>query len=657
MSQTVQATHNAVNAAPAGSIEQQRALSMTAQAEAALKEHTMNLDRIQHALQTAHAQQMRHQQMLAQQQHQQQHHIHSVQLPQQDYGQSQLPHQHHALLVPQQQHRDVNSDYGRLVDSVSDAHESRQAALVHSSTSIDLEPSLNVVSGHEKKDGFQEPGKFDTNAELDKEVQRNDVTKLSHTGSRKKKQEHPSQSKPEELNIGFSSIPEDSVVRGTHGLISNPSDNSQSHRGDLGEWETVERKLKILNNDSNEKDSRNNSGSSVGEEFRSKSASVTCVDSQSNKQSYAEDTHLIVISSDDDPRLKSKSSPEAIANEVEVAPRRNYVTPAPWSKAGPTMSTSGLSLLEIQRQEELRSRAAVSTEKEEAAQTTISHKQAPAVAQPWGGASASFPVPKMDLREQMRIEEERKQRAALATNAVPSGRVVVPPAATHTKSDWASLVASSKPVAPRAAGVVVSKPADEDSSFWDSVTPLTPAARQAPLNSRAPVCSGSPQRISSGATTQGRRSKAGRSVESSVDSISSKPNESDSTLSGFRISSEFMNWCTENIQAFTGGPCQDVSFVEYLCSIKSSEEIRETLMQNLGSNEKASAFADEFIRRVEFERTCEPAESSGSHNSTAGGRKKGRRRQASKVDPSLVLGFTSSSSRIMQGTIETPELK
>ena len=80
------------------------------------------------------------------------------------------------------------------------------------------------------------------------------------------------------------------------------------------------------------------------------------------------------------------------------------------------------------------------------------------------------------------------------------------------------------------------------------------------------------------------------------------------------------------------------------------------MLQNLGANDACRAFADEFIRRLEFERSSEPTDSGAGNG---GGRRKGRRQRAAKVDPSLVLGFraTSSSSRIMQGTIETPKLE
>jgi hypothetical protein len=95
----------------------------------------------------------------------------------------------------------------------------------------------------------------------------------------------------------------------------------------------------------------------------------------------------------------------------------------------------------------------------------------------------------------------------------------------------------------------------------------------------------------------------------------------------------------EGLEALTGGQAQDSGFVEYLVTIKSSTDMRDTLLQNLGPSDRSAAFADEFIRRVEFERSSEPADSSSSGAGGAGGRKKGRRRQGSKVDPSLVLGL------------------
>lgn len=123
------------------------------------------------------------------------------------------------------------------------------------------------------------------------------------------------------------------------------------------------------------------------------------------------------------------------------------------------------------------------------------------------------------------------------------------------------------------------------------------------------------------------------------------------------MSTEMAVWCSEQLRGITGSE-SDSTFAEYLAALKSDGEIRDTVVQNLGSSDKSRAFADEFIRRLAFEKSGDSVEK-GAGNGGAGGRKRGRRQRAAKVDPSLVLGFTStsSSSRIMQGTIEKPTME
>lgn len=670
ISQTLQASRSAVNAAPAGSVEQQHALSVTAQAETALNEHAINLDRIQHALQNALAQQMRHQQILAQQQQQPQQAQHqpeqvmrSMHMHPHEFTQpSTLPMQSNVLLAHQQhvqqqvpQLQEGKAERASVMESVLDVQQPRQYPVQHSDLQGETASPLEALVESSEVDSatkqeFPSVQVRDQNAvKKVKEVASGQSESRSRKAQRAVSAKSDSEPRAKVNSASGRSkaqrVPPPDVV-----------DELNEHEQEKGQWEVVERRSKGSSSDVKAKDSSSGPALSPPDGGRNESPDISTSDLNMSRQCY-EDTHVRVVSADEDPRLIAKAHAEAKSKEISSAPRPSVVTPAPWSNISTAASSAGLSLVEIQRQEELMREAAVNAEKEEAALAAANQRHQPVVSQPWGGASAVFPAPKMDLREQMRREQEQKQRSASVNNAHVSVRSSAPSTGAPQKTDWASLVASSRPIGPRVSAASSGKKADEEGLFWDAASSGTSTPRQLAGNARTGSAGNSSSRNVGNAAVPARRSKGNKSSDNSLDKSSHVSIEAEPAAGGARLSSDFLKWCTDNLKAFTGGATQDQSFVEYLCSFKASEEIRETLLQNLGSTDEASAFADEFIRRVEFERSSEPGDSSVSQNSGMGGKKKGRRRQASKVDPSLVLGFTSSSSRIMQGTIETPELK
>lgn len=400
-----------------------------------------------------------------------------------------------------------------------------------------------------------------------------------------------------------------------------------------GEWETVGRKPRagaIAPPKSGPASSSFSSQTTVDK--------APTLSGQQKTERQPEDTHVVVIRPEDDPRIQADGDSGGDQLSEGNAPRKAAVVPAPWSKSA---ASGGVSLVEIQRQEEVRSKAqAVAAQNEEASSARQKVQTTPA--QPWGGAAAAQPPVKMSLREQMRIEEERKEQEAAAASVQRTAVVGAPIA----KTGWASLVANSKPAAGRpGATVVIGKSMeDESQSFWDSVTSNStavgrPAARPAraspvPLPVAAPSPTTPPGTAATVSVSSSRRTRPARGATAASNPTPPVPprstpevqSASPATSSGGKqISTEFVKWCMQSLKALTGGA--DAGFVDYLVGIRSSNEIRETLLQNLGTNDKATAFADEFIRRVEFERSSERADAGGSTANGGGGRKKGRRRQ------------------------------
>lgn len=421
---------------------------------------------------------------------------------------------------------------------------------------------------------------------------------------------------------------------------------------------------------------------------------------------------------------------------VEVAPP----TMAPWSNAASAPpANAGLSLREIQRQEELRAKEKASTIAATSVSTGVPATSADRdesstiqaartvgasgptsrwnAGHPWGGAATTDVMKNrtLNLREQMRLEEERKKTAAAReqANAVAAASVTGNMNAGNvaTKTGWASLVANSKPAQPvmnRPAATVVGRKMDEETSFWETVAnvrgPGVGVANnvggrsgthgagnvgRAGVGSAASISNhhqGSSSGVGArrggvvGASVTGMGSGLASNKTNNNNNINMSDNKKNEHYHGHdaghnmnnnnnnnkkgnnnsgggkvRYSNEFTAWCIENLQKLTGTAVGDRTFVDYLVEMKSDAEIRDTILQNLGTSDDTRLFADEFVRRLDFERQSVVAEAGGNG---AAGRKKGRKQRANnKVDPSLVLGFTSTSSRIMQGTIEMPEMK
>lgn len=524
-------------------------------------------------------------------------------------------------------------------------------------------------------------------------------------------------------------------------------------------WETVGRKGRTASNEGESTLAQSSAGpdgalnvNSIENEFQtvpkgpmhtsSTSMSAALSTSELQTESAAALNHAVdrnMVSDSDltlDAQLSHHQEQVAEKHAVEVAPP----TMAPWSNAASASPVNaGLSLREIQRQEELRAKEKPST----IATTSISPGVPAASADrddsggiqsarvtgasgatsrwntghPWGGAATTDVMKNrtLNLREQMRLEEERKKTAAAReqANAVVAASVTsnMGSGSATTKTGWASLVANSKPAQPvmnRPAATVVGRKMDEETSFWETVANVrvpgvgvanNTGGRSAPygagnggrvaVGSAASVSNHHHQAGSSsvaarrggvvGASGAGMGSGLGSNKTNNNSNINTdnKKNEihhghdgghnmnsnnnnnkkgnSNSGGGKVRYSNEFTTWCIENLQKLTGNAVGDRAFVDYLVEMKNDAEIRDTILQNLGTSDDTRLFADEFVRRLDFERPSVVTEAGGNG---AASRKKGRKQRANnKVDPSLVLGFTSTSSRIMQGTIEMPEMK
>lgn len=409
----------------------------------------------------------------------------------------------------------------------------------------------------------------------------------------------------------------------------------------------------------------------------------------------ADERDLSGISANGSKTIKSESATgeltRASTSSVSTSKPILAAPAAPWSKAVYAPGTgpvSGPSLREIQRQEELQSKA---LEKEQKNQTVHGLGGTEAIdgsytrrgdsllagSQPWGGVTdASAKGKTLTLREQMRLEEERKKAAVLATprDAAYNPSVAVS-SATGTKTDWASLVANNRPTPGHTdSSTVWGKNVDENTSFWESVS-AAPRNVSVPSSKKGNVVTGqlrNQARIGNVTGAGTSRHDERRGISEKAEPLPSETMINKAAISGAGVkkagvdkvkgkkkcSQELTNWGIAELQKLTGGTV-DRAFFDYLWDMRdhSESEIRDTVLQNLGASDQTRRFADEFIRRLQFEMGFCVADSSGSTVGTVGGRKKGRKQRAKAVDPSLVLGFTatSSSSRIMQGIIEAPE--
>ena len=172
-----------------------------------------------------------------------------------------------------------------------------------------------------------------------------------------------------------------------------------------------------------------------------------------------------------------------------------------------------------------------------------------------------------------------------------------------------------------------------------------------------------------------------------VETVAAEPPASSSSSSTFQeatMSAEFESWCRKQMMILTGS--EDMTLMQFLMSLVSPGEIAEYIREYLGEKPSISSFTAEFIKRKavdaqrlraqknqpkDKDRGDGPPASTDSHEQleqaastesaasavgTGGGGGGGKRRKAKKrvVDPSL-LGFSVTSSRIMQGELDLPE--
>mmetsp|Transcript_5183 Transcript_5183/g.15503 ORF Transcript_5183/g.15503 Transcript_5183/m.15503 type:complete len:1200 (+) Transcript_5183:216-3815(+) len=308
----------------------------------------------------------------------------------------------------------------------------------------------------------------------------------------------------------------------------------------------------------------------------------------------------------------------------------------------PTPQTN-TSLLDILREEAIekdkvdRTRAQKAKDNPESSPTRQVPQPNPIRAGVWGGVAAQSP-PAPSLREQMRLEEEK--RKSEVTEVQKTGHAV--------SSGWADKVAP-RPLAmpaatarppqavrsavPQTAASVVSTPSnlshsrsqpDDSEMFWETAGKSGSAKKPA-----RPVTSSATMPLTVTPSLMVRRPQV--SAAPLAKKTEAPPAAQEGTNAfGARMSVEFTKWCQQEMRKITGS--SDITLPEFLFTLKTPSEVQEYVYEYLGSNSKTQAFADEFIRRRNFERgDFSEANSNGGNwtvvgNGDAGGRKKGKKK-------------------------------
>lgn len=620
-----------------GSLEHRQAAAYCSNCDVRIQEHTLSMERIKAAAQNTQAQMQRHhqhqQQLLAQRQAQSQIPVQPPVLPNTQDTQQRLPDPRAQLPI---QHPVTETEH------LASEHEVEQLRVSVASMSMGLETNVSPPVQDTALPAATYPSPSSTTAE-NRTVIEGSEANIS----------------PAPVATTTDSFPSPKPV--------SPRDNEDSG------WEMVERKPKV-----------EASGSRVAQVMpdgrrEAQLSAISLPSGNVNEPTRGPvDRHVLVASADKDPRkLEMAASTERELDEAEALRNKQVASiPAPWAKARQT-GPKNLNLREIQRKEELESKAEMEkqamlqAQREQAARLAAASRQSAAAA-PWG-STASQQQRALSLREQMRLEEEQKQRAARQNAAVNNAAAVqrssrAAAAQAQPRPAWSALVASNNvSTGPsRQASTVVGKRMEDDGTFWETVGHGS-SRRGATGGSNnatrlvAPRAAVAPQVRTMNAGPRATRAVQATSVQPARTGMKKQEASTEPTNVQGRVSSEMAKWCSQQLRDITGNESNDKTFAEYLASLKSGTEIRDTVLQNLGSSDKTRAFGDEFIRRLAFEKSSESEDQGGSSGAggVGGGRKRGRRQRGAKVvDPSLVLGFTSTSSsqRIMQGQIEKPTM-
>ncbi len=611
-SRSLQHARQAANNATPGSIEHQQAEAYCSNCEAVIQEHTLNMERIKAAAQTTHAQMLRHQQqqkLLSQQQEQ---------------------------LLSQQQASAPSSQLPQSVREPTQNKESPKGSRIEVPTD---KPDMEQLTATVAATNLADRAEASTTTSPD----------LSHVSP-------PAASRVEIVPEEKPSTPvkkskdSQTVAVHTRPTITAASLNESDESG----WETVERKTRTGSEEPQNK----------GPAEDSKLSSQTELPSYAHNPNLAEptrgpvDSHVLVVPADKDPRKLAETASDVNrrddeADDSESMRRKVSSIPAPWIKAAQPGQQNGPSLREIQRQEELRSKAEMDSlqqaQREQTARQAAARQAAAAPSAPWGSAASKQRT--LSLREQMRLEEEQKERNA-KRNGPTTSTATLPraprPSGTQTQSRpaWASLVASNKPNQVRQAATVVGKRMEDEGTFWETVGSSSRRTASATVpGTSSGSRPGTTRTIANRTTPLPRATRAVQATApQGMQGGNKKQTAVEPTNIQGRISSEMAKWCSQQLRGITGESSDDNTFAEYLASLKSEDEIRDTVLQNLGANDMTRAFAEEFIRRLAFEKLGDASEQTVAAGGVGGGRKRGRRRQA-KVDPSLFLNFSSASSQ------------
>jgi len=339
------------------------------------------------------------------------------------------------------------------------------------------------------------------------------------------------------------------------------------------------------------------------------------------------------------------------------------------------------------------------------AATMASQKRGVAGWSKTGSSNESSNAGKSLIQIQQEEEENRRRETKLAEQL--EEQMMLERSSSMASNVWNQNVRARLQSAPRQPDVVTgASPGDGDSEgmFWDFAAPkghvghpqVSPSLGQPPPLAWSKTAAGpeghqTPSSAFPSLIGQPASSRVVKAAPAASEGKGAKDSGRPSALensgaSGVPMTPEFRDWCESQMSKLTGD--DDLTLIEFLMSLDSSGEIAEYIKTYLGATPVVSSFITEFIRRKakestkkaikkkELKNTCgEPTVEISDNKAhllnekrvevdlppqqqgeSGAGQAPGKKKQKGKkrvVDPSL-LGFSVTSSRIMQGEIELP---
>ncbi|KAJ8902602.1 hypothetical protein NDN08_007003 [Rhodosorus marinus] len=342
-----------------------------------------------------------------------------------------------------------------------------------------------------------------------------------------------------------------------------------------------------------------------------------------------------------------------VKEEYSKQPSSRGTAAAPWTASD--KATKGLdalpSLKDIQEEEAKR---AEEQKKRNLKQLKLRQAQAPkagAGGPAWGGVAAQQ-AKSTSLVDILREEARQKAKEENARMMKKETTQI------STTSGWAAKVAGANRPPEQAAASIVHRPVPTQKQMKSTGSVLSTASAQAsrPAGPAGSVdqdgenfweaAEASLRRKGSAAhvqastllTASATRAPAERQIAGSAMSSVSNTNPPHQSMSakqnafGASMSPDFAKWCQGEMRKITGS--SDTTLPEFLLTLRSAWEIKEYVVEYLGTSEKATGFADEFVRRKNFEQADSsngPADADTWNivgGQTSGKKKKGRASRA-----------------------------